>query len=118
MRGVLAQMTVTDLRAAEEWYTALFGGGPDARPMEGLIEWRLGPSFGVQVFAEPDRAGTSAMVLDESDLDGLVARLDTAGIAYEGPTDVTASRVVQLADPDGNRIVFSGPFRDPEGTAA
>ena len=110
VQRVLAQMSVTDLGAAEEWYTPLFGGGPAARPMDGLLEWHRGESFGVQVYAEPDRAGTSAMVLDESDLDGLVARLDAAGIAYEGPNDVTASRVVQLADPDGNRLVFSGPF--------
>lgn len=110
VQRLLAQMTVTDLGVAEDWYAALFGGGPDDRPMEGLLEWHLGESFGVQVFAEPDRAGRSAMVLDESDLDGFVARLDAAGIAYEGPTDVTASKVVQLADPDGNRIVLSGPF--------
>lgn len=115
VQRLLAQMTVTDLGRAEEWYTTLFECGPDARPMDGLLEWHLGEAFGVQVFAEPDRAGSSAMVLDESDLDGMVMRLDAAGVAYEGPVDVTASRVVQLADPDGNRLVFSGQFRTTGG---
>lgn len=63
---VLAQSTVSDLVAAEDWYTRLFGREPDARPMPGLLEWHLGDTFGVQVWAEPNRAGRSSMVLDES----------------------------------------------------
>ena len=107
---VLAQSTVTDLEVAEDWYKRLFGRGPDARPMPGLLEWHLGDTFGVQVWAEPDRAGHSSMVLDESDLDSLAAHLNEAGIAHDGPQDATSSRVLSLVDPDGNRIVFTGTF--------
>jgi hypothetical protein len=64
---VLAQMTVSDLDAAEQWYTKLFGSGPDTRPMDGLLEWHLGATFGVQVWSESDRAGKSSMVLNEKD---------------------------------------------------
>lgn len=77
---LLAQMTVARLDPAVAWYTRLFSRGPDARPMDGLVEWHLTDAFGVQVWAEPERAGCSSMVLDESDLDALVARLDRAGI--------------------------------------
>ncbi|MEV8435853.1 VOC family protein [Actinosynnema sp. NPDC051121] len=108
---VLAQSTVADLAVAEDWYTRLFGRQPDARPMPGLLEWHLADAFGVQVWAEPDRAGHSSMVLDESDLDALVARLDEAGIVHDGPQDATSSRILPLLDPDGNRVVFSGGFR-------
>ncbi len=38
IRSLLAQSTVTDLDAAEDWYTHLFGRAPDARPMPGLLE--------------------------------------------------------------------------------
>jgi catechol 2,3-dioxygenase-like lactoylglutathione lyase family enzyme len=107
---VLAQSTVTDLEVAEDWYKRLFGRGPDARPMPGLLEWHLGDTFGVQVWAEADRAGHSSMVLDESDLDSLAAHLNEAGIAHDGPQDATSSRVLSLVDPDGNRIVFTGTF--------
>jgi catechol 2,3-dioxygenase-like lactoylglutathione lyase family enzyme len=107
---VLAQSTVTDLEVAEDWYKRLFGRGPDARPMPGLLEWHLGDTFGVQVWAEADRAGHSSMVLDESDLDSLAAHLNKAGIAHDGPQDATSSRVLSLVDPDGNRIVFTGTF--------
>lgn len=88
------------------------GREPDARPMDGLVEWHLTDAFGVQGWADPDRAGRSSMTLDESDLDARVAELDRNGIAYDGPQDVTASRIVLVADPDGNSIVVTGAFSD------
>jgi catechol 2,3-dioxygenase-like lactoylglutathione lyase family enzyme len=105
---VLAQATVTDLAAAEKWYSTLFGRGPDARPMDGLLEWNLGDAAGVQVFSEPERAGRSTVVLGESDLDDLAARLSDAGIDHPGPQPATAFRVLILQDPDGNRVVATG----------
>jgi catechol 2,3-dioxygenase-like lactoylglutathione lyase family enzyme len=105
---LLAQMTVSDLDRAVDWYERFFGREPDARPMDGLVEWHLADAFGVQVWLDPERAGRSAMVLDESDLDGRASELDAAGLPYEGPQEVTASRILQLTDPDGNRIVITG----------
>jgi len=107
---LLAQSTVSDLVVAEDWYARLFGRQPDARPMPGLLEWHLADTFGVQVWAEADRAGHSSIVLDETDLDALIARLNDAGIAHDGPQDVTSSRILPLVDPDGNRLVFTGAF--------
>ncbi|MER5741822.1 VOC family protein [Streptomyces sp. NPDC002225] len=106
---LLAQMTVTDLDAATAWYTALLGRGPDARPMRGLIEWHLSDTYGIQVWAEPDRAGHSTVVLDESDLEGRLTRLAHAGIRHDGPRTTDTSRVLTLTDPDGNRTVFVAP---------
>lgn len=105
---VLAQSTVSDLGRAEDWYTALFGRGPDARPMEGLLEWYLTESFGVQVWDEPERAGRSSMVLAVSDLDADAASLARAGLTLDGPQQVSAGRVLVLLDPDGNRVVLTG----------
>lgn len=105
---VLAQSTVTELESAENWYGRLFGCAPDARPMPGLLEWHLGEGFGVQVWSEPDRAGHSTIVLDETDLDGAAARLVSEGIDHEGPQEGGGARVLQLLDPDGNRVVLSG----------
>jgi catechol 2,3-dioxygenase-like lactoylglutathione lyase family enzyme len=107
---VLAQSTVSDLAAAEDWYTRVLGKGPDARPMPGLLEWHLGETFGVQVWSEPDRAGHSSMVLDESDVDAIAARLNNVGIVNDGPQTATTSRILALTDPDGNRLVFTGPL--------
>jgi len=104
---LLAQMTVTDQADAEAWYTSLFESGPDARPMPGLLEWHLTDTFGIQVWAEPDRAGKSSMVLEVPDVNEVSARLDTAGIAHDAPQDATTVRTLLINDPDGNRIVFT-----------
>ncbi|MFC7547794.1 VOC family protein [Plantactinospora sp. GCM10030261] len=105
---LLAQLTIVDFEPAIRWYAKLFGRDADARPMDGLAEWHLAPTFGVQVWADPERAGRSTVVVDESDLDGLADRLTRAGIDHPGVRHVTASRVLIVTDPDGNSIVFSG----------
>lgn len=108
IRGVVAQCTVTDLDRAEEWYARLFESEPHARPMPGLLEWRFGPDFGVQVWSEPARAGTSSLVLNVSDLDEAGARLAGSGVDHEGPQPGGGARILVLTDPDGNRVVLSG----------
>jgi predicted enzyme related to lactoylglutathione lyase len=75
--------------------------------MPGLLEWHLGDSFGVQVWSEPDRAGQSTMVLEDTDLDATAARLTEQGIRHGGPQPGGGARILQLQDPDGNRIVFT-----------
>lgn len=107
---LLAQMTVTDLEPAIAWYSRLFGRGPDAYPMDALVEWHLADTFGVQVWVEPERAGCSAMVLNENDLDGRIQQLDRIGIDHNGAQVASALRIVPLVDPDGNRIVFVAPL--------
>jgi len=111
---LLAQLTVAEASDAEVWYSRLFGRAPDARPMPGLLEWHLADTFGVQVWAEPARAGNSSLVLDESDLAGRARELDVAGIAHEEPLDATTVRILPLEDPDGNRIVFTAPLSRDE----
>jgi catechol 2,3-dioxygenase-like lactoylglutathione lyase family enzyme len=105
---LLAQAVVADLEVAEQWYTTLLGGRPQARPMDGLLEWHLADSFGVQVWLDPARAGKSAMVIDESDLDALAARLAADGLDHGGPQSGGGARVLILSDPDGNQVVISG----------
>ena len=105
---VFAQSTVSDLAAAERWYSALFGRGPDANPMEGLLEWHLTADAGVQVWSEADRAGRSTVVLRSDDLDAAAARLAESGIEHGGPQAGGGARILELSDPDGNRVVVSG----------
>ncbi|MGC5616199.1 VOC family protein [Georgenia sp. Z1491] len=106
--SVHATMTVTDLDRAERWYETLFERGPDTRPMAGLVEWRVGEADGVQVFADPTRAGRSGCVLGETDLDGAAARLRQAGVAHDGVAPGGGRRILVLSDPDGNQLVLIG----------
>ena len=105
---LLAQAVVADLEVAERWYAALFDGTPQSRPMDGLLEWHLGDSFGVQVWLDPTRAGRSTMVVEESDLDTLAARVSAAGLSHVDPQPGGGARVLILSDPDGNQVVITG----------
>lgn len=106
--SVLAQCTVSDLATAERWYAALWDRAPDARPMPGLLEWHLPGGSGLQVWSEADRAGRSSVVLATGDLDAAAARLHAAGAAPGEPQPGGGGRVLELADPDGNRVVLTG----------
>jgi len=108
IRNVLAQATVRDPDAAERWYSMLFGREPDARPMDGLLEWHFSDEMGVQVWAESNRAGNSSFVITVSDLDAVAEQLKSVGIADTAPAEATSSRILPVEDPDGNRIVFAG----------
>lgn len=105
---LLGNCAVSDLDRAEEWYTRLFGGGPDVRPMAGLIEWHLGDAFGLQLWADPTRAGCSSVVFGETDLDAAAERLIEVGIHHAGPEAGGGARILQLSDPDGNHLVLFG----------
>ena len=104
---MLAQATVRDQDAAERWYSSLFGRVPDARPMDGLLEWHFSDAMGVQIWTEPDRAVGSSLVITVSDLDAVAEQLKNAGIADATPAEATSSRILPVEDPDGNRIVFA-----------
>ncbi len=106
--SVLAQSTVSDLSAAERWYTALLGREPDARPMDGLLEWHVTGGGGLQLWAEAERAGGGTVVLGTDDLDGTAAQLATAGMAAGEPDPGGGARLLRLTDPDGNRVVVIG----------
>lgn len=106
--AILANCTVSDLTRAEEWYTRFFGRGPGKRPMPGLLEWRLTDTFGLQVWEEADRAGRSTVVLMVSDLDAAADRMTGLGIQHAGPQPGGDARILQLTDPDGNRVVLTG----------
>jgi len=105
---LMANMAVTDSARAERWYAQLFGRAPDSRPMPGLIEWQLHERFGVQVWVDNNRAGSSTVVLEVPDLDATAGRLTQAGIEHGGPQPGGGARILQVADPDGNGVVFTG----------
>ncbi len=59
------------------------------------------------MWVDAERAGHSTIVVGESSLDGLVARLSGASIDHPDPQQATTSRILPLVDPDGNRVVFT-----------
>jgi glyoxylase I family protein len=109
---VLAVAPVTDLPRAAAWYEQLFGRPPDNRPMTTLVEWRVTDGGWLQVFHDPDRAGSTAANFAVDDLDAHLDQLRGRGLV---PGEVqTADKGVRMSvieDPDGNTLAFLGGFR-------
>ena len=106
--SVLAQSTVSDLLAAEPWYTALLDRAPDSRPMQGLLEWHVTAGGGVQLWVEPERAGRCTVQLATDDLDTTADRLTASGVGTTAVEPGGGARLLRLTDPDGNRVIVIG----------
>ncbi|GAB3241166.1 VOC family protein [Mycolicibacterium hippocampi] len=109
---LLAVVAVSDLHVSRQWYTALFGRQPDNNPMATLAEWQVTPQGWLQVFVDPDRAGSSLFNLAVDDLDAHLAAVAGRGLEPEPVVEADKGvRLSTLTDPDGNLIRLIGGFR-------
>lgn len=106
--GLMANIVVTGEKEATEWYSRLFERQPDGKPMAGLAQWCFDEKFGIQIWEDPQRAGGSNVVIDVDDLDKVAEHLRAAGIDHDEPFPGGGRRILPIADPDGNQVVFSG----------
>ena len=104
---ILAQLIVSDHDASVAWYDRLFVREPDERPMPGLAEWKLTENAWVQVFADADKAGRSAVTIGVDDLDRHAQILAGNGIELDRRTTPRGQHLGSISDPDGNLIVFA-----------
>jgi hypothetical protein len=103
--NALAGIMVSDLTTAEAWYEQLRPA--DARPMEGLAEWKLADGGWIQVFQDKDRAGSSSVTFLVSGLDDQLAELKAKAISIERTTTSDYVKTATVTDPAGNRVVFA-----------
>ncbi len=106
---IFAQLNCSDLTASEPWYETLFGRVPDARPMDGLIEWHHGDSAGLQLFENSEHAGHGTLTLIVRKLREEHARLETGGLLPGDIEPATSTSIVRLRDIDGNLVVLAQP---------
>ncbi len=110
---VLAVVAVSDFDASHDWYQRLFDTPATNVPMPGdLAEWRITDTGWLQVFHDPERAGTSMVNFAVDDLEQHCADLHARSIATDGI--ITANKGVKLCslkDPDDNAITIIGSFR-------
>ena len=108
-QAVTVGIPVRDLASATAWYrSALELGDPDLEPVEGLVEFDLGP-FWLQLAHSPERAGRGGISVNLSVDDATAEheRLAALGLdvspveRFEGVVEV-----FELTDPDGNTIGF------------
>jgi len=107
VRSVIA---VADLDAALAWYERLFGRPADSLPMDGLAEWHLTGSGGIQLVRDADHAGKSVTTLIVDDLEKQVADLVSRDLDGGAITTGDVARFAVISDPEGNTITFAEPI--------
>jgi glyoxylase I family protein len=110
---VLAVIPVSDIDAAQGWYEQLLGRPADNNPMVTLAEWRITDSGWLQVFLDPERAGSTFLNFAVHDLDAHLSELRARGLP-SGTIEAggKSERLSSIIDPDGNRITFIGNFHN------
>ena len=109
---VLAVVPVSDIDASAQWYAALIGRPADNNPMPSLVEWQVLPGAWVQVFSDPDRAGSGLLNFAVDDLERHLGEIAERSIKSDAIVDASKGvRTCAVTDPDGNTINFIGGFR-------
>ena len=108
---LLAVVPVSDMNTAQPWYERLLGHPEDTHPMESLCEWKIATRGWLQIFVDPERAGSSLLNFAVDDLDAHLLELKSRGLtAGVIETADKGARLSTIVDLDGNRITFVGGF--------
>jgi predicted enzyme related to lactoylglutathione lyase len=104
VRETITQIRVTDLPKSREWYSRLFGKGPDLEPFPGNVEFKVGGAW-VQIVGGKVQPSSWSLQLEVRDLSRERERLRDAGIAAtEIKTVPDVISYFDLSDPDGNSM--------------
>ncbi|AKS34161.1 VOC family protein [Mycolicibacterium goodii] len=92
---------------AVAWYGCLFGREPDLRAVAGTAEWQLTATSWLQVVADEAAAGRTAVRFGVSDLRTTRVALADRGVSVPEIRLLTERvAVLDVTDPDGNRVCF------------
>lgn len=102
---LFAGVPVDGFASALEWYTQLFGRGPDVVAHETEVMWRVADGGWLYVVHDPDRAGGALVSIAVDNLDSALGDLERRGLSA-GPVERIgeAGRKATLHDPDGNAV--------------
>jgi predicted enzyme related to lactoylglutathione lyase len=104
VRESIVQIAVSDLSKSREWYSRLFGKGPDLEPFPGNIEFKIGAGW-VQIHAGKVKDSSWSLQLEVRDLSRERERIRESGIeASEINTVPNVISYFDLRDPDGNSM--------------
>lgn len=109
LQKIYSALLITDLDAAENWYTKLIGRGPDYRPMDTMIQWDLFAQGGLQLVTDDNLAGNGALFLVVGDIAAERQRLRNLGISLGDDIKGDYSTLAQVRDPGGNLVTLATP---------
>jgi catechol 2,3-dioxygenase-like lactoylglutathione lyase family enzyme len=112
INNALAGIAVRDLNSIAAWYEKVLSRPADSNPMEGLAAWRFPKGGWIQVFQDKDRAGSSSVTFAVTSLDDQLVELKKMGIPVERTITSEITKIVVVADPDGNQIIFAEALSD------
>ena len=105
--NAIASLAVRDLASAVTWYEALFTRAPDSKPMPEVAEWKFPRGGWLQVYKLPERAGSGSCTLAVSDIEEVIAHVETLGIDATQRSSSAKGKTLMITDPDGNHIAFA-----------
>jgi len=109
VKETIVVIAVSDISKSREWYSRLFGKGPDLEPFPGNVEFRVGGAW-VQIVKSKVKASSWSLQLEVQDLSRERERLREAGIAAtEIKTVPNVISYFDLNDPDGNTMRWLSP---------
>jgi predicted enzyme related to lactoylglutathione lyase len=105
--NVMASIAVKDVKNAADWYEKLFDRPADSKPMPEVAEWKFNRGGWLQVYKLPERAGNGSCTFAVSDIEGVIAHLQSLGIDTSEQTAGQKVKTVMITDPDGNHLAFA-----------
>ena len=104
VKETIVVVKVSDLSKSREWYSRLFGKGPDLEPFPGNVEFRVGGAW-VQISSGKVQSSSWTLQLEVRNLSRERERLRGSGIlASEINTVPNVISYFDLSDPDGNAM--------------
>lgn len=104
VRETIVEIKVSDLPKSREWYSRLFGKGPDLEPFPGNVEFKVGGTW-VQIARGNVQPSSWNLQFEVKDLSLERSRLREGGImAGEIETVPGVISYFDLSDPDGNSM--------------
>ncbi len=103
-RDVITVVAVSDLSRSKDWYSRVFGKGPDLEPFPGHLEYKIGGAW-VHISKGEVKPSGWRIEIEVQDLQRGPSRLQKAGISTsEIGTSPGAITWFSLKDPDGNAM--------------
>ncbi|MBW3085099.1 hypothetical protein KEM60_01292 [Austwickia sp. TVS 96-490-7B] len=109
VRGMTIALNAGDFTEVLDFYTLVFGHGPDTAPLDDFLEWQISPGAWLQLSTGHDRPGANnaRVRLEVGDIDTAVGRL-AGGSVPVGEVVVVPDVVsfVNFSDNWGNALGF------------
>jgi predicted enzyme related to lactoylglutathione lyase len=104
VKETIVVIAVSDSSRSREWYSRLFGKGPDLEPFPGNVEFKVGNAW-VQISKGDVKPSSWSLQLEVRNLERERERLRKAGIeATEIKTVPDVISYFDLNDPNGNSM--------------